>query len=135
MPNCFAGLIVTNDRASALNSVDLSSGGGDTITTGVGSDIVVGGVGNDIITAGDGQNIVFGDDGAILSAVTVNGTADLAQPLDGRPITLGQIGTMAPQLGGNDTITTGVGRDIILGGPGADLFRRDGNTTRRGVDK
>src|SRR5262249_22528829 len=67
-------------------------------------------------------NIVFGDSGEILSAFTVNGTPNLAAPLDGHLITLGQLGTTDPLFGGADTITTGTGRDIILGGPANDTI-------------
>src|SRR5262249_23936733 len=106
----------------------------DTITAGLGdtlhSDIVFGGSGNDAITAGSGpNNIVFGDSGEILSAATVNGTPNLAAPLDGHSITPGQVGTTDPAYGGNDTITTGLGRDILLGGPGNDLITANSGET------
>lgn len=88
------------DRMATL---DLSLGGpapdaNDVIVAGLGDtthgNIIFGGSGNDAITAGSGpNNIVFGDGGEICSAATVNGTPNLAAPLDGHAITLGQLGT------------------------------------------
>ena len=119
----------------ATGAVDLGTGGGDVVTTGSGGDIIVGGVGGDAIVAGAGNNLVFGDDGQALSAVTVNGTPDLqAQGLDGYPITLGQVGTIAPLIGGNDSITTGVGRDIIFGGLGSDQIVANSGETAANPD-
>src|SRR5262249_8724439 len=115
----------TASPIDSMATLDPALGGNDTITAGlndtVRSSIIFGGSGNDVITAGSGpNNIVFGDSGQILSAATVNGTPNLAAPLDHHLITLGQVGTTDPLFGGNDSITTGLGRDIIFGGPGAD---------------
>ena len=99
------------------------------------SDVIFGGFGNDSITAGSGpNNIVFGDSGEVLSAFTVNGTPNLAMPLDGHFITLGQVGTTDPAYGGNDTITTGLGRDLIFGGPGNDRIAANSGETHAGPD-
>ena len=58
----------------------------------------------------DGENIVFGDSGEIFAAGTD------APQFGSQPITLGLLTTTAPQLGGNDLITTGQDDDIVLGG-------------------
>ncbi|MRR30975.1 calcium-binding protein, partial [bacterium] len=97
-------------------STNTTEGGVDNITTGAGNDIVIGGPFGDTITADDGENILFGDNGRILSSLAVNGSAELASPLDNHPITLGLIETIDPTIGGADIITSGTGRDIILGG-------------------
>jgi Ca2+-binding RTX toxin-like protein len=121
-------VIADNDRfdIDLIQSLALTIGGSDTITSGPGDDIIVGGQAGDVINAGVGQNIVLGDNALILSGVAVNGTPDLAQPLTGQPLTFGQIGTIAPLVGGNDVITTGVGRDIIFGGAGDDRIIANG---------
>ena len=101
-------------------STDTEDGGADKITTGSESDIIFGGMAGDTIDAGQGDNnIVFGDNGQIFSART-RGASDLVMPLDGHSITLGRIETIAPADGGDDTIITGTGRDIVLGGYGDD---------------
>ncbi len=80
-------------------------GGNDTITTGSGNDVIVGGMGNDLINAGEGNNVVFGDSADLtftLASVLVTATS------------------LAPGFGGNDTITTGAGFDVVVGGFGVD---------------
>ena len=102
------------------------------ITTGAGNDIVIGGPFGDTITAGDGANILFGDNGRILSSLAVNGSAELAPTLDNHPITLGLIETIDATIGGVDNITSGIGRDIILGGNGGDtIIANDGETAEK----
>src|SRR5207253_1941246 len=86
-------------------SIDPATGGNDTITTGSGADIVIGGNGGDTIGAGDGDNIVLGDNG-LLDYLAV----------DGDPATIDVITTTDPIYGGADSITTGAGYDLILGG-------------------
>jgi Ca2+-binding RTX toxin-like protein len=83
-------------------------GGDDTITTGPGRDVVVGGMGNDSIRAGEGDNVVFGD------SAELDFTTDTSVLL--------QADSLAPAFGGNDTITTGAGFDVIVGGYGVDLI-------------
>ena len=98
-------------------------GGVDHITTGAGDDIVIGGTAGDTVTVGDGDNIVIGDSGQITSAST-----DLDPQLESYPMTLGRIETIAPDVGGNDFITTGIGRDIVFGGAGGDqITANDGD--------
>jgi len=76
-------------------------GGNDTITAGDGRDIIAGGFGADSITANDGQNVIHGDNGEV--TFWVNGFVT-------------NFITTNPTIGDDDTITTGVDRDIIAGG-------------------
>ena len=101
-----------------IESLAVGVGGSDTITSRGGDDIIIGGAAGGRDRRRRRHNVVLGDNGVILSATAVNGTPDLAQPLDHFNITLGQIGTISPLVGGDDVISTGVGRDIILGGFG-----------------
>jgi len=94
----------TNGVVSEVTATDVTQGGDDAITTTTGADIVVGGSGSDAITAGDGNNIILGDNGTITWAATA----------------LSLIDTTAPEVGGNDIITTGVNNDVILAGSGND---------------
>jgi Ca2+-binding RTX toxin-like protein len=129
-------------------SIAPDHGGNDTITTGAGNDIVIGGedgelvidaiidgstaiaqfvqtdiTNGDVIRTGAGFNIVFGDSGEISAAATD------APQFGTQPMTLGLITTIAPALGGNDSITTGVGKDIIIGGDLDDIIvANDGQT-------
>ena len=87
-------------------------GGNDQITTGGGQDFVIAGRGNDIVLAGEGDNLVIGDSGQIVGA---NRNGDVRQ-FAGQPMVIDVISTITPTHGGNDTITTGTGRDIVFGG-------------------
>jgi Ca2+-binding RTX toxin-like protein len=91
-------------------SLAFAIGGSDTITSADDDDIVIGGQSDDDIAARNGRNIVIGDSGKIRSAVA--DTPDFSN----HPLTLGQIETLAFGIGGPDLITTGTGRDIVLGG-------------------
>ena len=68
-------------------------------------------------TRAHGANLVFGDNGQI-TAAEVDGVANFGS----HPITLGLVETIESLIGGSDRITTGVGRDIILGGIDADVI-------------
>ena len=112
-----------------------SLGGHDHINTGRGNDFVFGGLGVDIIGASDGQNIVFGDHGRITG---IESSADNLPILDGTlthddyPVNVLQLvegyvpvcvsGESLCQYGGDDTITTGIGRDMVFGGAGNDTI-------------
>ncbi len=98
-------------------------GGNDTITvgasigsTGAGSDIVIAGLGNDGITIGNGDNIVIADEGGI-TYQTGAGLRDLitSRYLDGAGLSALDA---AEAVVGNDTIETGSGSDVIIGGLG-----------------
>ena len=91
-------------------------GGSDTILTVGGDDIIIGGEDSDTITAGNGDNLVFGDNGQITAA------GSGAPQFGSQPITLGLVATIAPNIGGEDTVTTGSGRDLVLGGDEGDTI-------------
>ena len=107
-----------------------AAGGIDIIDTGDGEDIILGGRYGDTIRAREGENLVIGDSGritaanidrasnAILTATTIGS----APQFIGQPITVGRIETIEPADGGNDTITTLGGRDIVLGGMADDTI-------------
>ncbi|MBD2449019.1 DUF4347 domain-containing protein [Nostoc sp. FACHB-152] len=94
----------TNGAVSQIASTDFALGGDDSITTTTGADIIVGGIGSDVITAADGNNILLGDNGTI--SIAANG--------------LSLIDTTAPEVGGNDVISTGTNNDVVLAGSGND---------------
>jgi Ca2+-binding RTX toxin-like protein len=117
--NGYVDYVVRDGNPADLDvvaSTDVDVGGVDTITTGAGSDIVIGGAAGDIIDAGTGSNIVFGDNARITAAI-----AD-APNFSTQPFTIGRLETLAPGIGGDDKITTGIGRDILFGGTGADTI-------------
>ena len=92
-----------------------SDGGVDIIVDVEGSDIIIGGTAGDNVTAGDGNNIVLGDSGRITAAVE-----DSPRFSPNVPLTVGSIETIAPDIGGSDTITSGTGYDILFGGDKGD---------------
>jgi Ca2+-binding RTX toxin-like protein len=98
-------------------------GGADNINSGAGNDIVIGGRMDDSVNAGEGDNIVVGDSGAVTAA-----TVDAPQRA-GLPMTVGVIESMTFADGGRDTITTGDGNNIVIGGFGNDTI-----TTGAGAD-
>jgi len=106
-------------------SIGFIDGGADTIDAGIGDDIVIGGAAGDKIDTGKGDNVVFGDHGRILTLTNQGFNSVVGDPardpLD-HPLTYALITSLVPagEIGGNDTITTGIGRDIIIGGAGND---------------
>src|SRR5207253_454830 len=114
-----------DDRIHGGTGGDTTVGGNDTITTGTSAatDIVFGGVDTDTITtdrggaAGDGSAIVVGD----------NGFVDW-QLLDGNPSDIDRIWSIDPNTGGSDTITTGDGGDVIIGGEDGELVTETSNS-------
>ncbi|MBW7894669.1 MAG: hypothetical protein H3C27_06100, partial [Opitutaceae bacterium] len=78
----------------------------DTIDSGAGRDVILAGNGTDVVNAGDGNNIVLGDEGSIML-------------LAGVPT---EITSTEFTEGAADTITAGLGNDIIVGGNGADTI-------------
>ncbi|MCA9066487.1 MAG: hypothetical protein KDA96_25640, partial [Planctomycetaceae bacterium] len=88
-----------------VTSTDVSSGGDDHIQSGAGNDTVVAGFGSDTVLAGNGNNIVVGDHAdAVIDASGI----------------LRSITTTSSGVGSGDVISTGSGRDIIVGGAGGD---------------
>ncbi len=115
------------DDASDIDLIEnlstTAAGGIDNITTLGGRDIVIGGRFGDTIDAGDGSNLVIGDSGRVTAA-----NAGVPQ-FSGVPMTFGQIETIEYSDGGSDTVTTGAGEDIILGGAAGDDIRSARTTT------
>ncbi|MBW4443333.1 MAG: DUF4347 domain-containing protein [Plectolyngbya sp. WJT66-NPBG17] len=97
-----AGVVTRIQTASANN------GGNDTLSGGDNADVVLGGSGEDAITGGtdDAIDILFGDNGVVVRA-------------DGSP-EANDVFSTDESIGGQDTITGGLGNDVIVGGAGAD---------------
>ncbi len=122
-------LIGTSDEALADNglpislaslaTIDAAIGDADIINTGLGADIILGGAGGDDIkaNAGDGpavfdkSNILLGDHGEMQFHNPVSGTnfPSLVRSID-------------LLEGGSDTIQSGAGNDLIIGGTAGDLI-------------
>src|SRR5207249_7927 len=101
-----------------VESISFAQGGVDSITANGGDDFIFGGARGDTIDAGDGSNLVFGDYGYVdyLADLDVN------DPAPAHDIDVVSSIPSATGLGGNDTITTGLGEDIIVGGAGNDTL-------------
>ncbi|MCP4784386.1 MAG: calcium-binding protein, partial [Fuerstiella sp.] len=101
----------TNGNVSHMTSTDNSVGGRDTIHAGSGNDLVLGGVDNDTITNVAGNNVVAADN------------ADVLFRNDG---TLQQLQSETVEFAGTDSVTTGSGSDVVLGGSGSDNLTTSG---------
>ncbi|MCH2611972.1 MAG: dockerin type I domain-containing protein [Pirellulales bacterium] len=108
--------VIIGDNGSALymasQLIDVRSssplvGSDDTLLAGAGANAIIGGAGRDVIESdGDDANDILSGDNAIVEFTRLSdGTVypKLAY-------------TIAPEVGGSDTITAGDGRNIILGG-------------------
>ena len=94
-------------------SVDPTIGGDDTIIgSQIGNDIALGGQGDDTIDVGTGDNIAIGDSGRLEFS-------------GGLPVVAR---TIAPAIGGVDTIRSSTGVDIVLGGIDGDTIETGSNT-------
>ena len=106
-------VIGDNARATAnaggiwreISTIDTNIGGQDTIFTGVGNDLIYGGIDNDTLSSTGGSNIVAGDN----AIATFNDLAEIVNA-----------STIAFADGGEDTIATTSGDDIIFGGSASD---------------
>jgi len=98
-----------------IETITFGDGGVDTITTLGGHDILLGGHEGDIINAGEGNNIVLGDDGQIDYTRADRGS--MVSGADANAADIDVIESLSTDYaGGADTITTGAGNDIIIGG-------------------
>jgi Ca2+-binding RTX toxin-like protein len=113
------------DFTQATNNTINSGSGDDTINAGLGYDIVDGGVGNDLLIVDYSSNVLTNPDSTtgITSAINDNGTGSFDGYFFGTTdlVNFSNIerfkitGTV-----GDDTITTGSGKDIIFGLDGND---------------
>ncbi|WP_300543140.1 calcium-binding protein [Maricaulis sp.] len=107
----FASILVSGNmiaqRMSALFE-ESSRQGGDTIDAGSADDIAMGGGGDDALISASGDNILLGDFGILEGA-------DLREGAE----TIVSINSMQ---GGNDTLTTGRGNDLLIGGEADDVL-------------
>src|SRR5262249_40384776 len=87
---------------------DSAHGGSAPVTAGSGSDTIVGGLLDDTSSAGDGNNVVFGDS-AQLDYLKSAGV-------------LLKAASIADSFGANDTIRTGAGQDVVVGGAANDMI-------------
>ena len=124
-------IIVGDDGAALFSAVGVlrridsaipSDGGIDIITTLGGSDHIIGGRLGDVIDAGDGNNVVLGDDGSIIYDLDTNlADIDLIES------------TSTTAEGGADTIDTGSGHDIVIGGRYGDEYGENRDASSREV--
>lgn len=122
------------DSITATDTLD-GDGGDDTIEGNGGRDFIVGGVGDDHLSGeGETQGSVFGlghyDDIILgdLGVIHYNGPTED----DGNPLTIDEVRTISPSLGGEDTIFGNSGSDIVFGGADndeihGDVFANSGN--------
>ena len=106
-----AGLL--NDNVSPLAELVLTvgvAGGADTLAGGAGGDMLFGGAAGDGIDAGEGANFVAGDHAQL---VLFGGLPKRFETTD-------------PSQGGADTITSGSGNDVVLGGSAGDGINAGG---------
>ncbi|RUT30259.1 calcium-binding protein [Arsenicitalea aurantiaca] len=101
--------------AAAGNSSTIA--GADTVSAGNGDNIVLGGGGADTISTGSGFDVVLGD----LGTVTLYGRALAGAPDLTAETQLAREGTDTE--GWSDTIITGGGDAIVIGGDGGDVIR------------
>jgi Ca2+-binding RTX toxin-like protein len=107
-------------------TADGSNGGNDVITigNGAGNSVLIGGVGSDALVVADGDHVISGDnafvhldtDGALLHGVSIDvlGDSDSITTGNGTNIILGGMG--------DDIITTGDGEGIVIGDNGEVLY-------------
>ena len=96
-----------------MESIDPSFGGDDIILTGGGADIAVGGLGADLIET-FGEAIRGKIDPDVVVGDNARATFMLGE--------LREIHTTDPEFGGDDTIRTGNGEDLVLGGSNNDTI-------------
>ena len=93
---------------SYITTSDTGFGGSDTVTGSNGNDVIFGGTGSDTINVNDLGDVIVGD----------NGNASF----DSSGVLL-SVSTSDASIGSADTITTGIGSNVVLGGAGADTIQ------------
>ncbi|HEV8604724.1 MAG TPA: calcium-binding protein [Tepidisphaeraceae bacterium] len=103
--------IITTDVVDA-------DGGVDTVQGNEGKDVILGGVQGDLLQGNDGDDIILGDEGQLQYNLT-------GPNRDGDPLTVDNIETLQPALGGIDTVEGNAGVDIAFGGAAGDFVYGD----------
>ena len=99
-------VLLNGNLVTAMQGLNSSADGNDTISAGAGNDSIIAGNGSDILNDVGGRNLIIADRGSI-------------QASNGLPT---QAFSFVSVLSGNDTITTGTGDDTILGGGNNDVI-------------
>jgi Ca2+-binding RTX toxin-like protein len=109
-----ANRLLTTSKVIGVASVVKATGGSNVFTDTVtdGENWVIAGLGADTITGSKARQFVIADAGSV--------TADSS----GRVLTIQSTGT----VGGNDTVTLGVGVGVVIGGAGADSITAGSGT-------
>ena len=115
-PSPFGSLPIT---VGMVETTAPGIGGDDQITVGSGSAIVMGGTGADTIKTGTNTSFIFGDDGYITWTGSIYNPENLVWTgANSDPTNIDLVASTDPTDGGNDTITIGAGRAIVVGGVG-----------------
>ena len=114
----------SNARQDQITTIATLHGNNDYIYSSLGKDILLGGQGIDTLTSGSGDaqdtdglgDIILGDMGQATFATNGNGRID--------NLKLIQVTSLdtSNSVGGNDIITSGMGRDVVLGGNPSDTI-------------
>jgi hypothetical protein len=96
-----------------VGTVTTDYGGNDTIKLGGGNNLVIGGLGANKITLGNGYSSIIASDGQF---TLTNNVLTMAK-------------TLNPTLGGANTVQVGIGRNVVIGGPGNDTITMAASTT------
>ncbi|MFT7227617.1 MAG: hypothetical protein ACI8PW_000192, partial [Methylophilaceae bacterium] len=88
-----------------ITSSQVNAVGNDIITTLDGPKVIIAGAANDVVDTGTGPHIITGDNGSLTYAPTG---------------IIARVSTIAPTVGGNDTVTVAGGDTVVLGGFGND---------------
>ncbi|MCX7396248.1 MAG: hypothetical protein NT138_01060, partial [Planctomycetales bacterium] len=113
-----------NGDLRLIESINLGSGGNDSITLSDGANSVIAGAGNDTISLGAGRNFVLGDEGR--REVLTDGS--------GTPTGTTVISSLNGLVGGTDNITVGSGYNVVAGGANVDTITVNGTTAgARGI--
>ncbi|WP_419904389.1 hypothetical protein [Kiloniella sp.] len=104
---------------------DNSYGGADTISGNEDNDVIIGGADGDTVTGDEGQDIVIGDQGEVVYNDVIG--SDIFRP------NLDFVRTTDFLVGGDDVISGGADKDIVMGGSFADTIRGDNDLANAAV--
>ena len=106
----------TSGVLTRIETTDATLGGDDVIKVGAGDNVIIGGLGADQITMGDGNNVVLGDSGYATFDATSGKHLVVATLVGGAAVG----GSRDTGTSSDDTITLGVGNNVVIGGAGSD---------------